>query len=50
MRKHVRVLQLIDETHEGGMRKSAEISMPILPKKIKITLQPFEAHANETRL
>ena len=50
MRKHVRVLQLIDETHEGGMWKSAEISMPILSKKIEVTLQPFEAYANEARL
>jgi len=50
MRKHVRVLQLIDETYEGGMWKSAEISMPILSKKIEVTLQPFEAYANEARL
>lgn len=50
MRKHVRVLQLVDETYEGGMRKSAEISVPILPKEIEVTLQPVEAHANEARL
>lgn len=50
MREHVRVLQLVDETHAGGMRKSAEISMPLLPKEIEVTLQPVEAHANEARL
>lgn len=49
MRKHVRVLQFVDETHEGGMWKSAEISMLILPKEIEVTLQPAEAHANEAR-
>lgn len=46
MREHVRVLQLVDKTHEGGMRKSAEISMPILSKEIEVTLQPIEAHEN----
>lgn len=32
------------------MRKVAEISVPILPKEIEITLQPAEAYANEARL
>jgi len=49
LRKRIRVLQLVDETCEGGVRKVAEISVPILPKEIEITLQPAEAYANETR-
>ncbi|KAL6264013.1 hypothetical protein P5V15_004094 [Pogonomyrmex californicus] len=49
MRKHVRVLQLVDETHEGGVRKTTKISMPVLSKEIEVTLQPIEAHANEAR-
>lgn len=43
--KRVRVSQLVAETHEGGVRKTTEVSMPVLPKEIQVAMQPVEAHA-----
>lgn len=50
LRKRVHVLQFVDETREGGVRTSAEVPVPLLPKADQVTLQPAEAHAKKARL
>lgn len=50
LRKRVHVLQLVDETREGGVRASAQVPVPVLPEEDEATLQPAEAHAKKARL